>query len=106
MTSGTEKTTVATTPTVSLRSDGMVWRVVDREVVMLDLRASRYFIVNSSGTLLWKMLAEGSTRARLSAELARSYAVDRARASDDVDRFMSKLDSHGLLERDTPPDNP
>jgi hypothetical protein len=106
MTSATGEATEGKTPTISLRSDGMVWRVVDKEVVLLDLRASRYFIVNSSGSLLWKMLAEGSTPARLSGELIHSYSVDRARASEDVDRFVSELDSLGLLERDTPRDDP
>jgi hypothetical protein len=92
----------ATTPTISLRTDELVWRVVDKEVVLLDLRASRYFSVNSSGTVLWRLLAEGSTPARLDEELARSYGVHGARARMDVDRFVGKLYSRGLLESGTP----
>jgi hypothetical protein len=91
----------ATTPTISLRTDRLVWRVVDKEVVLLDLRASRYFSVNSSGTLLWRLLAKGTTPTRLGKELARSYGVDGARARMDVDRFLGKLNSRGLLESGT-----
>jgi hypothetical protein len=100
MRSETGATTDPAIPRISLRRDGLVWRVVDKAVVLLDLRASRYFCVNSSGTLLWRLLAEGSTPARLAGELARSYALDSARASDDVDRFVGHLDSLGLLERE------
>src|SRR5690348_7943175 len=101
-----EDTTDATSSTISLRPDGLAWRVVDKEVVLLDLRASRYFSVNNSGTLLWRLLAEGSTPARLSGELARTYGLDGGRARIDVDRFVAKLDSRGLLVRDARPDSP
>ena len=45
-----------------LRDADLDWREVDREVVALDLRESRYLAINRAGQVLWAALAEGATR--------------------------------------------
>lgn len=88
------------TSTISLRREGLAWRAVDREVVVLDLQTSTYFSLNNSGSVLWQLLAEGTTPDRLSQELAQSCGLDPVQAGDDVHRFLAKLDSHRLLGRE------
>jgi coenzyme PQQ synthesis protein D (PqqD) len=81
-----------------LRNDAVAWREVDGEVLVLGLDSSTYFSVNSTGGLLWKRLAAGTTRDDLVASLVTEFDVDRDRAAADVDAFLSHLGSSGLLE--------
>ena len=81
-----------------LRSDAVAWREVDGEVIALGLESSTYFGTNSSGTLLWRRLAEGTTRAELVGDLMTTFGLEKAQAQADVDAFIGDLRSRGLLE--------
>lgn len=85
------------TSTNALRDHGLTWRAVDGEVVLLDLGSSRYFSVNSSGSLLWALLARGATDSELAAELERAYGLEPGQAGSDVNDFLRSLNSYGLL---------
>ncbi len=77
----------------------LVWREVEDDVIVLDVRSSCYLGVEGSGVLLWRALAEGATRARLRELLVGAFDVDEAVASRDVDTFVDALLARGLLER-------
>ena len=81
-----------------LRPDAVAWREVDGEVIALGLESSTYFGTNSSGTVLWRRLAEGTTRAELVSELMTTFGLERAHAQTDVDAFLDDLRGRGLLE--------
>ena len=81
-----------------LRPDAVAWREVDGEVIALGLHSSTYFGTNSSGGLLWKRLADGTTRDELVGDLVTTFGLERARAQADVDAFLDDLRSRGLLE--------
>lgn len=76
----------------------MAWREVDGEVIALGLESSTYFGTNSSGSLLWKRLAEGTTRAELVDELVATFELEPERAQADVDAFVADLRTRGLLQ--------
>ena len=69
-----------------LRPDAVAWREVDGEVIALGLESSTYFGTNSSGAILWRRLAEGTTRAelvnRLAAAAVRRLGAPRPHALD------------------------
>lgn len=81
-----------------LRPDAVEWRLVDDEVVALDLSTARYLATNRTGAVLWEELAAGTTREALVGRLADTWALDPERAAADVDAFLAALDAHGLLE--------
>ena len=81
-----------------LRSDAVAWRDVDGEVIALGLESSNYFGTNSSGAMLWKRLAEGTTRAELVDDLMTTFGLEQARAQADVDAFLDDLRRRKLLE--------
>lgn len=85
------------TPRLRLRSDGMSWRSVESEIVVLDQRDSSYLAVNQSGAALWPLLVEGATHAQLTSELADRFGIDRQRAAADVDAFLELLAQRDLL---------
>ncbi len=75
----------------------MHWREVDGEVIALEARGSTYLAANAAGTVLWRALAEGTTREGLADELVRAYGIDRARAAADAESFVAALVEQGLL---------
>jgi hypothetical protein len=80
-----------------LRDADLHWREIDGEVIALEARGSTYVAANGAGTLLWRALAAGTTRASLVDELVRAYGIDRDRASADTERFLAELAAQGLL---------
>jgi hypothetical protein len=83
-----------------LREDAVRWREIDREVVAVDVESSVYLSANESGVLLWRRLAEGTTREVLVDELARTYGLETEQAAADVDSFLGALETRNLLERE------
>ena len=84
---------------LQLRHEGVAWKEVDGEIVALDETAAVYLAANPAGGLLWRALADGTTREALVAELMREYGIDRDdRASADTDAFLRDLRERGLLE--------
>jgi hypothetical protein len=80
-----------------LRDEIVTWREIDGELVVLETEHSRYLTANPAGTLLWRRLAEGSTRDVLVRALVEAYDVPVDIAGRDVDRFVAEVRSEGLL---------
>ena len=82
---------------LTLRTDDLYWREVDDEIVILEGRGSTYMSVNSSGVLLWHLLAAGATRDQLIAALVEAYGIDADDAVADADRFLDSIRAAELL---------
>jgi Coenzyme PQQ synthesis protein D (PqqD) len=82
---------------LKLRDTDLHWREIDGEIVALEAQGSRYVAANGAGTVLWRTLVAGATRAELAEELVRSFGIDTQRAATDVDRFLDQLAAQNLL---------
>jgi hypothetical protein len=80
-----------------LRADGLTWRELDGETVLLDLVASTYMTANGTGSFLLKQLVDERTREELVAAVVDEYDVPRERAEADTDAFVRVLQDKGLL---------
>lgn len=80
-----------------LRGRELDWREIEGETVVLDVQRSLYLAVNAAGTLLWKRLADGATRAELIHCLMEAFSLDQQRAEADVDEFVALLRAHELV---------
>lgn len=80
-----------------LRTSDLEWRAIEDEVIAVDLRTSTYLSANASGMLLWRELAEGTTKEALVHRLLEAYGIETQQAEADVDRFLDDLGSRGLL---------
>jgi hypothetical protein len=80
-----------------LAATGVEWRVVQDEVLAVDLEGSEYLGVNRAGTVLWTALAQGARREALVERLMDAEGVDAARAEHDVEQFLRELRERGLL---------
>jgi hypothetical protein len=83
---------------LQLRTDGLTWREVAGDLIVLDLDRSVYLASNASGAVLWKALVQGSTRAELADLLVAMFGIAPASARVDVDDFVAHLSELGLLE--------
>ena len=83
--------------TLSLREQDLDWRDIDDEIVALDAQGSVYLAVRGSGAVLWRLLANPTTRESLVETLVETYDIDSATARDDVDEFLATLSERGLL---------
>jgi hypothetical protein len=81
-----------------LRTGEVTWQPLDGDVVVLDLRTSRYLRLNDTAALLWHRLEDGARREDLVEALLGAYDVDAATAAADVDRVLGVLDEQDLLE--------
>jgi hypothetical protein len=80
-----------------LRDQGLNWRVVEGEVMILDDRGSTYYAATGAAATLWPMLVDGCSGDALVERLCDAFAIDAEIARRDVTAFLTELEAHGLL---------
>jgi hypothetical protein len=80
------------------RSPRAVWREFDREIAVVDPRATAVRVLNEVGARCWQ-LADGRTFAEILEELLNEYHVERNQLEADMRAFLAELDDRGLLEQ-------
>lgn len=83
--------------TLRLREQGLNWREIDGEVVVLDVESSHYLNLNETGAVLWVTLAEGATERQLVDKLIGEFEVDEQTARSDVQAFIVSCRENGVL---------
>ena len=77
--------------------DGVVFKELDGESVLLDLRSGTYFGLNDTGTCLWQGLSELQTVDTAVCRLLETFEVDLATARADAIRLIELLVEKQLL---------
>ncbi len=81
-----------------LRTEGLTWRELDGEIVILDLVSSKYLTTNATGAFLVRLLAASDhTRDDLVAALGSEYKISESQAATDVDGFVDVLRERSLI---------
>ena len=83
-----------------LREGVTEWREAEGQLLVLDLEASDYLVVNRTAAAIWPALVAGTTRAELIKLLTSTFEVDAESAAANLDEFLSRLRKRGLLEPD------
>ncbi len=81
-----------------LRKDDLVWRGVDDETIVLDLRTSLYLSLNPAAASLWLSLEKGATERQMAESLAARFGIGEDRATLDVQTFIACCQQRDLLE--------
>ena len=84
--------------TLRLRAEDLSWQELGSEIVVLDLRSSKYFVINGSGARLWERLAADASTDDLAEELEATYALPPATAREHASDFIDDLRRKGLLD--------
>lgn len=82
--------------------DGYILRQVAGNSIVIAvgeeaLNFNGIITINGAGTFLWNLLSEGAEKKDLLLAMLKEYDVDEKTASDDIDEFIEKLNSAGLL---------
>lgn len=84
-------------------SPDVVFRDLDGEAVLLNLRTGVYFGLDPVATRIWDLLVEQRSLPAILDTLQDEYEVDAAQCERDVRLFLAALTDHALLEADAPP---
>lgn len=83
---------------VKVRSGAVVGREVEGETILLEVESSMYLGLNRTGTVLWPLMVEGTTKADLVEQLMSAFDIEASRAEADVDAFVEVCQARNLLE--------
>jgi hypothetical protein len=81
-----------------MRRPGLRARVVDGEVVILDLRRQLVHQVNQTARYIWDRCDGSHTPLHIAGELARDFDVDLATAERDVAAAIRRLEAASLVD--------
>jgi hypothetical protein len=81
--------------------EGFILREVANQIVVLpsgtELDLNMMITLNGTGRFLWERLEKGAGIDDLVSALLAEYDVDEHTARSSVERFVGKLEHHGLL---------
>ncbi len=78
--------------------EGVVFRDLDGEIVLLNLNSGIYFGLDQVGTRLWHWLANHRALTLVLAEMLREFDLDETTGRVDLLHFVETLRQKGLLE--------
>lgn len=81
-----------------LRTNGVSWREIDGETVILDLSSSTYLKTNAAGSTIMRLLAEERTSDELVDGLVDEYGIPADQAKTDTETFIAMLRERNLLD--------
>ncbi|MGE4073074.1 MAG: PqqD family protein [Lysobacterales bacterium] len=79
----------------------VTFQQVGDETVLLNLASGQYFGLNTVGTRIWKLLAEGHNRGQICQSIAAEFSAPMADIERDTDALLAALLEHGLIQQPT-----
>jgi hypothetical protein len=88
---------------ILVRSQAVVARVVAGETLIIPVRdrvgdLASFYSLNSTGSLIWKLLGSPRTETQLAMAFAQEYEVEPEMARRDVADFLDEMMALGLVE--------
>ena len=81
-------------------SGDVVFRELEGEMVLLNLRTGVYFGLDPVATTIWRLLEARRTVGEIVEALVREYDATPAQVEEDVRRFVAALGENALAEPD------
>lgn len=76
----------------------VVTQSVAEEMVLLDVSTERYYGLNASATLVWKLFLDGFPTGSVIAALEAEFGLSHQEAEQDLKLFQQQLAAAGLIE--------
>lgn len=86
--------TPLTTPEVAV---GLIWRMVDDNVVVVSPDTGDVHVLSHTGAVVWQMLADKKEMNDIKSHLINHYTISPEQANQDVATFISTLKQEELL---------
>ncbi len=78
-------------------ANGVIFKNVGDEVVLLDIERGIYYGLDPVGARMWQLLAEGASAEAIVDTMLGEYEVSREELQRDLERLTSELRERGLL---------
>lgn len=75
----------------------VVWRRLDDDVVLVDLRTSRIYSLNDSAARAWELLSTGAERAEVERSLLEEFDVEPSELRASLDDLLGRLSAENLV---------
>lgn len=77
--------------------DGVVYRELSGEVVLVHLGTDEIYALNETGARFWELLAAGSDRSTIRARLLEEFTVEPSELDAEIDALVTELSKAGLV---------
>ena len=78
----------------------VLFRVLDGEAVILNLRSGIYFGLDTIGTRMWQLIRDHSSSTQIISILLDEYEVAKDQLEKDLEQLIEDLLGKGLIETD------
>jgi hypothetical protein len=75
----------------------VVWRRVDEEAVLVNLKTNRIYSLNPTGARLWELISAGNDREAAEAALIEEFDVEEGELRNEVAAVLEELVKEGLI---------
>jgi len=79
-------------------SDGVTWRELGGDVVILNVETGVYFGLDGSGGVIWRELVEHGSVEKTLESLKRQFDVEPGELRRDLDDLLARLVDKGLVQ--------
>ena len=69
----------------------------DDGMVLLDIRAGKYYSLNKLGALIWHKVEEGRPASEIASYLRTTFQISVEKAMEDLGLFLADLEQKGLI---------
>jgi hypothetical protein len=74
------------------------WKEIEGEVVLVNSIKQEFFVLNKTGSFIWKKINGKNTEKKISIELAKKYKISEKKAVADTKQLIKKLLSMKLIK--------
>ena len=78
----------------------VLWRRLDDEVILMQLKTDRMFSLNRTGARFWELIVEGMPLGKISERLLHEFKVAPERLALEIDQLLKLLFAEQLLVRE------
>jgi hypothetical protein len=75
----------------------VVWRRVDEEAFLVNLKTNRIYSLNPTGARLWELISAGNDREAAEAALIEEFDVEEGELRNEVAAVLEELVKEGLI---------
>ena len=76
----------------------VIFRLLDGEAVLLNLKTGNYFGLDQIGTRAWELILEHHSLGRVHSALLEEYDVDADRLAQDLVTLVNEFCARGLIQ--------
>lgn len=81
-----------------INNDDISWRIVEDEVIILNLTSGFYYTLTSTGTRMWNLLERNKTTEDIIKIVSDEYGIDRQIVRDDIVYLFNELEKEDLIK--------